>query len=82
LLPHPDKKSKRLYLALESIGLGRGGISKTARLTGFSRVTITTGIKELHLADVKIPDLKSIRKAGGRQEEVSCQRSLISRNCS
>ena len=33
LLPHLDEKSKRLYLASESIGHGRGGISKTARLT-------------------------------------------------
>ena len=78
LLPHLDEKSKRLYLASESIGLGRGGISKTARLTGYSRVTITAGIKELHLAEIKKPDLKSIRKAGGgRKKSVAKEVGLV-----
>lgn len=69
LLPHLDEKSTRLYLASESIGLGRGGISKTAKLTGFSRVTLTSGIKELREADVKKPNEKGIRKAGGGRKK-------------
>lgn len=70
LLPHLDEKSKRLYLASEAIGLGRGGISKTARLTGFSRVTITSGIKELRMADVKEKGPGNIRKAGGGRKKL------------
>jgi len=70
LLPHLDEKSKRLYLASESIGLGRGGISKTARLTGFSRVTLTSGIKELRMADVTEKGLGNIRKAGGGRKKL------------
>ena len=69
LLPHLDEKSKRLYLASETIGLGRGGISKTAKLTGTSRVTLTAGIQELRLGDVKKTDSKLIRKAGGGRKK-------------
>jgi transposase len=70
LLPHLDEKSKRLYLASESIGYGRGGISKTAKLTGFSRVTLTSGIKELRSADPNKIDLKRNRKAGGGRKKL------------
>ncbi len=70
LLPHLDEKSKRLYLASESIGHGRGGISKTAKLTGFSRVTLTSGIKELRSADFNKIDLKSNRKTGGGRKKL------------
>jgi len=78
LLPHLDEKSKRLYLASETIGLGRGGISKTAKLTGISRVTLTAGIQELRLGDVKKADSKLIRKAGGgRKKSVDKEAGLI-----
>ena len=69
LLPHLDERGKRLYLASESIGLGRGGISRTSKLTGFSRVTITAGIKELRYSVIKKDDFKSIRKAGGGRKK-------------
>ena len=71
LLPHLDEKCTRLYLASESIGLGRGGISKTSQLTGYSRVTITAGIKELREVDVKKTKEKGIRKAGGGRKKAS-----------
>ena len=78
LLPHLDEKGKRLYLASESIGIGRGGISKTAKLTGLSRVTLTSGIKELRSAQVKDPSKKNIRKAGGgRKKSVDKNTGLI-----
>jgi hypothetical protein len=69
LLPHLDEKSTRLYLASESIGMGRGGISKTAKLTGFSRVTLTAGIKELREVELKQSNVKSVRKAGGGRKK-------------
>lgn len=78
LLPHLDEKSKRLYLASESIGIGRGGISKTAKLTGFSRVTLTAGIKELRSAQVRNIEKKHIRKpGGGRKKSVDKDTELI-----
>ena len=78
LLPHLDEKSKRLYLASETIGLGRGGISKTAKLTGVSRVTLTAGVQELRLGDAKKADSKLIRKAGGgRKKSVDKEAGLI-----
>jgi hypothetical protein len=78
LLPHLDEKSTRLYLASESIGLGRGGISKTSKLTGFSRVTLTAGIKELRELDGKKPKEKGIRKAGGgRKKAIDKEGGLV-----
>lgn len=78
LLPHLDQKSKRLYLASESIGMGRGGISKTAELTGFSRVTLTAGIKELRTTDAQHIVKKLIRKTGGgRKKSVDKDLGLI-----
>jgi len=69
LLPHLDEKSARLYLASESISLGRGGISKTAKISGFSRVTLTAGIKELREGDITKTKEKGIRKAGGGRKK-------------
>ena len=78
LLPHLDEKSKRLYLASESIGIGRGGISKTAKLTGLSRVTLTSGLKELRSAEVRNNDKKQIRKpGGGRKKSVDKDAGII-----
>lgn len=77
LLPHLDEKSTRLYLASESIGLGHGGISKTAKLTGYSRVTLTAGIKELR-EGVNQTNAKCIRKAGGgRKKTVDKEAGLV-----
>lgn len=69
LLPHLDEKSRRLYLASETIGLGRGGISKTSKLTGYSRVTLTAGIKELRESAGTKSCGKGVRKIRWRQEE-------------
>ena len=47
MFPTLDEKSLRRYLAIESQGLGNGGIKAVSKLTGVSRTTITKGIKEL-----------------------------------
>ncbi len=71
LLPHLDEKSRRLYMASECVGLDRGGISKTAKLSGFSRVTLTAGIKELRESVVSEAKNKYIRKSGaGRKKQL------------
>ncbi|MDD4192790.1 MAG: ISAzo13 family transposase, partial [Mangrovibacterium sp.] len=47
LSPFLDEKTRRLYHAVESKVLGRGGIAIVAKATGVSRTTISTGLKEL-----------------------------------
>ncbi len=46
-LPYLNEAQKRLYLASEAEALGRGGISAVSEVAGVSRMTITTGMKEL-----------------------------------
>ena len=47
VLPHLNEKQRRLFLAAEAKALGRGGISRVARATGVSRVTIYKALKEI-----------------------------------
>ncbi len=37
----------RLFVAEKALEIGRGGTSRLSKLTGMSRVTITSGLKEL-----------------------------------
>lgn len=48
VLPCLNEAQKRLYLASEAEALGRGGISAISEALGVSRMTITTGTKELN----------------------------------
>jgi AcrR family transcriptional regulator len=43
--PFLDEKRRRILAAAEAEVLGYGGVTKVARATGLSRVTITQGIK-------------------------------------
>jgi Rhodopirellula transposase DDE domain len=45
--PYLDERQRRLLLAAGARGLGRGGISKVARVTGASRQMVHTGLVEL-----------------------------------
>jgi hypothetical protein len=47
--PHLGERERRLCAASYAIKLGYGGISLISRVTGLSRVTITSGVKELQL---------------------------------
>jgi transposase len=82
LLPHLDEKSKRLYLASEAIGFGRGGLVKVAKLSKLSRVTIAVGIKELRsnstINSGKTTIKDSIRKpGGGRKKAIDTNKGLL-----
>ena len=78
LLPHLDERTKRLYLASEAIGYGRGGQSKVSRLAKVSRVTIAAGIKELRVEGVtKDVDKRIRKKGGGRKKSVLLEENLI-----
>ena len=47
ILPILNEAQKRMFLASEAEALGYGGITQISKATGISRVTITSGIKEL-----------------------------------
>lgn len=72
LSPFLDEKTRRLYHAVESKVLGRGGIAIVAKATGVSRTTISTGLKELgNSKKIDIVTKRRIRqKGGGRKKAV------------
>ena len=49
LLPILNEQQKRIFLAAESIFLGRGGKTRIEKLAGVSHNTINKGIKEIML---------------------------------
>ena len=56
----------RLFVAEKASELGRGGVSRLARLTGMSRSTIVEGIQELSGSGaVSVPPEGRLRRAGG-----------------
>ena len=76
-----DQRQKRLYLAIEALALGRGGITATSKTSEVSRVTITSGCKELEsiASASKSPtgSAQRIRLAGGgRKKTVDIDSSL------
>jgi hypothetical protein len=61
----------RLFVAERALDLGRGGISRLARLTGMSRVTITQGVKDLSgAARLRSASLGRVRNRGGGRKKV------------
>lgn len=48
VLPFLNEAQKRVYLASEAEAIGRGGVSAVSEATGVSRMTITSGMKELN----------------------------------
>ena len=72
-LPFLNEEQKRIYLATESIYIGRGGKAKIERLIGVSHNTINKGLKELR-ADTPIVPGKRIRKeGGGRKKKITTE---------
>jgi hypothetical protein len=65
LLPQLDERQRRLLLAAEARGLGRGGITRVARAAGVSRPTITRGLAEL---DQPAPPGRVRQPGGGRRQ--------------
>ena len=61
----------RLFVAERALDLGRGGISRLARLTGMSRVTITQGVKDLGSATrLRSASSGRVRNPGGGRKKV------------
>jgi transposase len=68
VLPHLNEKQRRLLIAAEAKTLGWGGISKVAKATGVSRVTIHKALTEI--AGKKII-AERIRKPGGGRKDIT-----------
>jgi len=65
LRPEMDERMRRLWAAAEARDLGWGGVTAVAKATGLSRVTITSGMRELELPSEKGEEEKGrIRRAG------------------
>ena len=63
-----DERSRRLFAGLLAKQLGRGGIQRTADITGLSRVTIRRGVRECEGSQAS--ELVRIRRAGGGRKLV------------
>ncbi len=63
--PHLDERTRRLTAAAEAEAIGFGGVAMVARATGFSRLTIRAGIKELKAVPELHPGGHRIRRPGG-----------------
>jgi transposase len=80
LKPFMDERTWRLTLAADARSMGHGGISRVAKASGVSRMTIYAGIRELKAADqtgtVANPD--RVRKPGaGRKQRTDQDPSLL-----
>src|SRR5215212_11883648 len=71
LEPVLDERARRLWAAVEANAIGRGGISRVAEATGLSRITIRTGLKELHPTNPPLDHHavagRTRRQGGGRK---------------
>jgi hypothetical protein len=67
--PHLDERQRRLLLAAGARGLGRGGITAVAQVTGASRQTVHTALAELDdpAASGRLPAGRIRRPGGGRK---------------
>jgi len=65
LFPHLTERQRRLAAAADARALGYGGVSRVARATGMSRMTIHQGLAELDRGE--LPAERSRRPGGGRK---------------
>ena len=75
VLPYLNEKQQRIFAATEAMSLGYGGISKVARLTGFSRTTIHKGIQDAKIKDYE--ELEKIRLPGGGRKSTHLQNKKV-----
>jgi len=68
VLPHLNEKQRRLLLAAEAKALGWGGVSKVAKASGISRMTIHKALGEIENQAV---ENERIRKPGGGRKDIT-----------
>ena len=69
-----DERQRRLLAAAEARSIGRGGVSRVARIVGLSRPTIIRGVKELESTNV-LGD--RVRRAGGGRKKTQDKNPAI-----
>lgn len=72
-LPLLNEEQKRIYLALESNYLGRGGKSKIEKLIGVSHNTINKGLKKLKTGALVSSDGRIRKEGGGRKKKITAE---------
>jgi transposase len=75
LFPHLTERQRRLAAAADARALGYGGISRVARVTGLSRMTIHRGLAELD--EEELPPERSRRPGGGRKKLADQDPTLV-----
>lgn len=75
LRPLMNERLRRLWSAAEATVIGHGGIRRVAEVTGLSRTTISTGIKELAVTTTF--DNKRVRKPGGGRRKIVAQMPAV-----
>lgn len=75
LLPHLNEKQRRLAAALEAKALGYGGISKIARVSGMSRITLHKAMEELNQPAAP----ERVRVAGGGRKRKAVEEPALAR---
>jgi DNA-binding phage protein len=77
--PHLDERTRRLAAAAEAEAMGFGGVAKVARATGYSRLTLRRGLKELKATPEPDCEGRRIRRpGGGRKRTVDTDLTLRS----
>lgn len=66
LFPHLDERQRRLVVAADTQGAGRGAMSLASRASGLSRPTIHKGLRELE--EAPLPPSRVRRSGGGRKK--------------
>jgi Rhodopirellula transposase DDE domain len=73
--PHLTEKQRRLLAGAAAKALGRGGGARMARISGLSRPTVSTGVRELE--DPPDPGGRIRRPGGGPKRLVQRQPGLL-----
>src|ERR1039458_4834712 len=66
-----DERARRVWAAAEARSLPYGGVSLVARVTGLSRTTVHTGMRELQGGPQKTMGAGRSRKAGGGRKPLT-----------
>ena len=71
LMPLLNEKETRIVLAADAKSIGRGGLSKVAKLSGISRVTLNAGLQDLtSKKENETLKARSRRPGGGRKKAI------------
>ena len=77
LMPLLNERETRIVLAADAKSLGRGGLSKVAKLSGVSRVTLNAGLQDLALTTENEVLKTRSRKSGGGRKKASAKDSAL-----